>query len=283
MGEVSKKDIKALQEDDEVVVLMPGKEFVISHGPKRTVLYWLCRDVGMTVKINDSLEDVKEFCAYLMLAGAVSILAMVEAVEWATWLVILFAPDSFRRLFKLNTKAVALILRELDFWVPFATMCLAVFFASASFGHEGAAAHFFVEFALCFTVNVLLADADLSKRKIVTKGSGTVKYFGILLGMIAFTILLTFDHFPRSENHEYYFHFINNRGTVEVVSLFARFMTTPLLFTTKFVVKSLVYKGRAVIIKILLVRNVMPKRELRAFLRRRQEGRSGRLSCMRVG
>ena len=35
-----------------------------------------------------------------------------------------------------------------------------------------------------------------------------------------------------------------NEGVVETVSMFTRLMTTPLLFITKFLVKSLVYKGR---------------------------------------
>jgi hypothetical protein len=35
---------------------MPAAEFVIPHGPKRTVLYWLCRDAERTEKINDFLE-----------------------------------------------------------------------------------------------------------------------------------------------------------------------------------------------------------------------------------
>ena len=34
----------------------PGCTVMIPHGPKRTVLYWLCGDVEMTVKINDYLE-----------------------------------------------------------------------------------------------------------------------------------------------------------------------------------------------------------------------------------
>ena len=122
------------------------------------------------------------------------------------------------------------------------------------------------------------ADADLSKRKIESKGSGAFKNVAMLLVFFTFTTLLTFDHFPRAHNHSYYFHFIRNQGTVEVVSMFARFVSTPLLFVTKFIVKSLVYKGRTVVIKMPLVRHVMPKRELGAFLRRRQEERLERRS-----
>ena len=48
--------IKALNDDEEVVVLMPAKAFIIRHGPKRTVLYWLCRNAAMTEKINGFLE-----------------------------------------------------------------------------------------------------------------------------------------------------------------------------------------------------------------------------------
>ena len=56
LDEAHEKAIENLREEEEVLVLMPAKEFVIAHGPKRTVLYWLCGDAEMTVKINDSLE-----------------------------------------------------------------------------------------------------------------------------------------------------------------------------------------------------------------------------------
>ena len=56
LNEAREKAIENLREEEEVVVLMPSKEFVIPHGPKRTVLYWLCRDVERTEKINDYLE-----------------------------------------------------------------------------------------------------------------------------------------------------------------------------------------------------------------------------------
>ena len=121
----------------------------------------------------------------------------------------------------------------------------------------------------------LVADADLSKRVIESKGSKVAyKQIGFLLGFFILTILTTFGHIPRVENRRYHFHFLYNEGTVESVSMCTRFIATPLLFNFKFIVKSLVYKGRTVIIKMPLVRHVMPKRELRGFLRRRQEGRS---------
>ena len=125
-------------------------------------------------------------------------------------------------------------------------------------------------------MHTLPADADLTERKIKSKASGAVKYLSMLLALAVFTILLTFDHFPRAKNYEYSYHFMRNEGVVETVSMFTRFMATPLLFMTKFLVKNLVYKGRTVIIKMPLVRHVMPKWELRGFLRRRAEGRSMR-------
>ena len=118
----------------------------------------------------------------------------------------------------------------------------------------------------------LAADADLAKRVIESKGSKVAKQIGFLLGFSIFTILITFGHFPRVENHEHHYHLMYNEGTVESVSMFTRFVATPLLFNFKFIVKSLVYKGRTIIIKMPLVRHVMPKRELRDFLRRRAEG-----------
>ena len=39
LDEAHEKAIENLREEEEVLVLMPAKEFVIPHGPKRTVLY----------------------------------------------------------------------------------------------------------------------------------------------------------------------------------------------------------------------------------------------------
>ena len=59
LDEANEKAIENLREEEEVLVLMPAKEFVIAHGPKRTVLYWLCGDVERTVKINGFLEGLR--------------------------------------------------------------------------------------------------------------------------------------------------------------------------------------------------------------------------------
>ena len=59
LDEQSERDIAKLRSGDEVVVFMPVKEFVIAHGPKRTVLYWLCRNVRMTEGINGLLEGAQ--------------------------------------------------------------------------------------------------------------------------------------------------------------------------------------------------------------------------------
>ena len=178
---------------------------------------------------------MKAFSANLSLLGLGAILAQTEVVPYElVWLSFFWVPDALRKLFKLNTEAVALVLHELDFWVPFVTMCIASFFGSASFGHDGAAVHFFFAFVLTYTVNILLgklakptsihtheehfdmrdatgltrtlspvADADLAARVIRNKSAATLKYVVILLGVAAFAILLTFDLFPRSINHKY--------------------------------------------------------------------------------
>ena len=139
-------------------------------------------------------------------------------------------------------------------------------------------------------MHTLPADADLTERTIKSKASGAVKYISMLLAFAVVAISLAFDLF-RAKNYEYSYHFIRNEGVVETVSMFTRFMATPLLFMLKFIVKSLMYKGRTVIIKMPLIRHVMPKRELQGFLRRRVEGRdltrrglaSGRLSGRQGG
>ena len=127
----------------------------------------------------------------------------------------------------------------------------------------------------------LAADADLAKRVIESKGSKVAKHIVMLLSVSVFVILITFGHIPRLQNRQFYFRVLYNDGTVESVSMFTRFVGTPVLFLCKFIVKSIVYKGRTIIIKMPLVRNVMPKRELRGFLRKREEDRSRRLSSLR--
>jgi len=66
-------------------------------------------------------------------------------------------PNVLRKLFKLNVEALALVFREIDFWVPLVTTIISCMCAWASFTHEGAAAAFvfiFIRF-LTYTVNIL--------------------------------------------------------------------------------------------------------------------------------
>ena len=99
--------------------------------------------------------------AYAGFSGLLATLALCEGVVpyELTWLHVLAVPDALRKLFKLNTEAVALVLgeRSLDFWAPFMTMCLSLICAWASFTHEGAAAAFAFLFTslLVYTVNIL--------------------------------------------------------------------------------------------------------------------------------
>ena len=119
-----------------------------------------------TTLITYVLPDVKALLAYLT-AGAVlvSMLGMLEVVPYElTWLAILALPDALRKLFKLNAHAVSLVLHELDFWVPFVTMSLACYFASASFSHDGAAVAFVITFVISATVNILLGKIQATKH-----------------------------------------------------------------------------------------------------------------------
>lgn len=89
---------------------------------------------------------------------------MLEAVPYElTWLAILALPDALRKLLKLNAHAVSLVLHELDFWVPFVTLLLACYFASASFAYDGAAAAVVITFVITFTVSILLGKSQATK------------------------------------------------------------------------------------------------------------------------
>ena len=89
---------------------------------------------------------------------------MLEVAPYElTWLMIMLLPDALRKLFKLNAHAVSLVLHELDFWVPFVTMLLGGFFASASFAHDRAAAAAVINIVISFTVNILLGKLQATK------------------------------------------------------------------------------------------------------------------------
>ena len=85
---------------------------------------------------------------------------------------------------------------------------------------------------------------------IESKGSKVAKHIVMLLSVSVyiFVILSAFGHIPRLENRQFYFRVLYNDGTVESVSMFTRFVATPVLFLCKFIGKSLVYKGRTIII-----------------------------------
>jgi len=76
-----------------------------------------------------------------------------------TWLAILWLPDTLRKLLKLNAEALSLILRELDFWVPFVTMCISAISGAASFGYDGTAVQFFIFWLFYCTVNILMGES----------------------------------------------------------------------------------------------------------------------------
>ena len=56
LGEASKRAIRTLDDDDEVVVLMPAMEYVVPHGPKRSVLFWLCGNLVLVQRVNGFLD-----------------------------------------------------------------------------------------------------------------------------------------------------------------------------------------------------------------------------------
>ena len=108
--------------------------------------------------------------AYAGFSGLLATLALCEGVVpyELTWLHVLAVPDALRKLFKLNVEALALILRELDFWVPFVMLCLSGICAWASFPDEGAAAAavYILIVVAGFTVNILFGKPNGCPHKV---------------------------------------------------------------------------------------------------------------------
>eukprot|EP00620_Florenciella_sp_RCC1587_P023068 CAMPEP_0182567492 /NCGR_PEP_ID=MMETSP1324-20130603/8708_1 /TAXON_ID=236786 /ORGANISM="Florenciella sp., Strain RCC1587" /LENGTH=162 /DNA_ID=CAMNT_0024781503 /DNA_START=103 /DNA_END=591 /DNA_ORIENTATION=- len=77
-----------------------------------------------------------------------------------------------------------------------------------------------------------------------------------------------------SSVHELSFTLFNSQLKISFISMFAQFLTTPLIFLAKFIFTLYMYANQTVVIKIPLVREVMPKRGLAVFLRSRDERRS---------
>ena len=66
LDDESREDVEMLRDDEEVVVLIPADEYVIHHGPERTVLYFLFRNLWLTEKINGAFEgeEPSGFCLH---------------------------------------------------------------------------------------------------------------------------------------------------------------------------------------------------------------------------
>jgi len=83
-------------------------------------------------------------------------------------------------------------------------------------------------------------------------------------------VMLNFGLYnEHATNQRFSFHFLHNEGVVETMALCSSFLSTPALFMCKMIVKSAVYPGRCVIIKVPLTRVTLQKKNLRAYLRRR--------------
>jgi len=241
------------------------------------VLYWLCGDVNVTMAINGFLEGCKLSTTILMFSGFVAIAALAEILPFELrWAGALVMPDIVRKLLKLNTEALGLVLRELDFWLPFTLFVLAMYFFSYSFGHDPGAGLMAFLCVLMYTINVLLGDADLTKRAVESKSSRAVKYALFLVLLLVVTVMLTFGLFRRAENRKFRFKIFNNDEEVESISLYFRFVSTPLVFLCKHIVKSIQHRGRTIVIKMPLIRHDCTKRELYDILRQRDHDHSHR-------
>ena len=67
-----------------------------------------------------------------------------------------------RKLFNMNAKAVGLVLRELDFHIPFWTNVIATYFASSSLDHEPGFLIALITYALMVSV-VLLGKSPITR------------------------------------------------------------------------------------------------------------------------
>jgi len=188
------------------------------------------------------------------------------------WVTALGMLDPLRKLFKMNLEGVGLVLRELDFHIPFWANVVATYFASSSVGHEPGFVVGLIAYASMISI-VLLADADLSPRAVEGKRSRAVTYIVILVGVLLFFAPLAFGLLVYSENRLLDYEFLRNSGQLESISLSLRFVSYPLPFLFKAMWKTLRHPGRAIVVKFPLRRHCMLKSELRGFLQRRQQTR----------
>mmetsp|Transcript_96322 Transcript_96322/g.274452 ORF Transcript_96322/g.274452 Transcript_96322/m.274452 type:complete len:491 (-) Transcript_96322:119-1591(-) len=269
----SREDVEMLRDEEEAVVLMPADEYVICHGPERTVLYFFCRNLWLTEKINNAFEGIKLVSTLLLLTMLVGVAATAKLIPFELrWVAALGMLDPIRKVFKMNWEACGLVLRELDFHIPFWANIVAAYFASSSLDHEPGFLIALIAYALMVSV-VLLADADLSPRAVEGRRSRAVTYVIILVGVLLSFTPLAFGLLAHSENRLLDYEFLRNSGQLESISLSLRFVSYPLPFLFKAIWKTLRHPGRAIVVKFPLRRHCMPKSELRGFLRRRQQAR----------
>ena len=191
-----------------------------------------------------------------------------------------------RKLFNMNVKSVGLVLREIDFHIPFWTNVIATYFASSSAGHEPGILLGLIAYASMVSIVLLgkspitrppyatastllvvthhlypafapSGDADLSPRAVEGKRSRAVSYILILVGSLLFFIPLAFGLVVNSENRLIDYEFLRNSGHLESISLSLRFVSYPLLFLLKVIWNTLRHPGRAIVVKFPLRRHCM--------------------------
>mmetsp|Transcript_96325 Transcript_96325/g.274474 ORF Transcript_96325/g.274474 Transcript_96325/m.274474 type:complete len:398 (-) Transcript_96325:604-1797(-) len=152
----SREDVEMLRDEEEAVVLMPADEYVICHGPERTVLYFFCRNLWLTEKINNAFEGIKLVSTLLLLTMLVGVAATAKLIPFELrWVAALGMLDPIRKVFKMNWEACGLVLRELDFHIPFWANIVAAYFASSSLDHEPGFLIALIAYALMVSVVLL--------------------------------------------------------------------------------------------------------------------------------
>mmetsp|Transcript_12546 Transcript_12546/g.34109 ORF Transcript_12546/g.34109 Transcript_12546/m.34109 type:complete len:704 (+) Transcript_12546:149-2260(+) len=282
----SEATVDRLDDDDEVIAFMPAEGMIIPDGPKRSVLCFLLNgNHHMAKRINDVAEEHKGWGQIAMIIGlVVALVALTEVVPLnLTWLGILSFPDAARCLFKMNTQAVKLCISEpFDFLVPFVTLTVGLIGAMGSLEFHPGCCAFLASFGFIYVTNGLLFDADLTEQGIRGAASALPLYVITFIMFAWMYIMFVTGGYPSASSaHEFSFVFIRTHIRTSFLSIFTRFITTPLLFLAKFIFKKYRYgSDLTAVIKIRLIREVMPKRDLAAFLRSRDERRSSRRSAL---
>jgi len=264
--------LASLDDNDEVIVLVPTREFALDNGTGATLMCKLCRsDVAQARRYLELMEKLAPFAELsIPITMTIAGFGLLDALPpQCTWIIVANLCGILRDLLRCNVLAIKHCMGEVfNFWLPLVSAVIASVVVCASFGagSNSAGQAFIVIWLLSFVSKVLLNDADCREDRI-RFGTETfvVDLFGAFVTII-FSLAFWLGGIPSAWNCDVKFTFFQRTIVSNYHSLFLQFMSTPVLYQLKFLIKSRLNFGKCTSIQLPLKRETMLKKDVPGFV-----------------